>query len=172
MSSSSRESQATKGLFAGSDCIQVESKVVLPKPAGAEMSVRGYFKLAWSKLVRRGREISVPDATGTKNLVARSWVWMSIDVFIVASSACKKRSVALLLPCDRSLFCQCLLLQYYTKGSKLICPMRSVEIGGNSETEEQTWAHPHQLVQQPLGGWVSILLWPRKSVRNHTRSNI
>jgi len=70
--------------------------MVLPKPAGAETSVRGYFKLAWSKVARRGREIRVPVATGTKNLVARSWVWMNIDVFIVASSAYKKRSVAAL----------------------------------------------------------------------------
>src|SRR3954462_758107 len=52
--------------------------VVLPKPAGAEMSVRGYFRLAWSKEVKRGRGIKVPDVTGTKNLVARSWLCMNI----------------------------------------------------------------------------------------------
>jgi len=72
-------------LLGGSDCAQAESNMVLPKPAGAETSVRGCFRLSASKAVRRGREISVPDAMGRKNLVARSWFCKGIGAFIVAS---------------------------------------------------------------------------------------
>ena len=55
----------------------------MPKPAGAETSVRGYFRLSSSKVCRRGREIIVPDVMGTKNLVASSWLWMTIDLFMI-----------------------------------------------------------------------------------------
>src|SRR4051794_3992977 len=72
LSFSSREIQATRGCLGGNDRTQVDNRVVLPKPAGAHMSVTGLFRLSCSRPVRRGREITVPDATGTKNLVAAS----------------------------------------------------------------------------------------------------
>src|SRR6266705_3327271 len=72
--------------LAGNDCAQLESTIVLPKPAGAEMSVRGCLRLSASKPLRRGREISVPGATGIENLVARSWLWMIIDIVTIAHS--------------------------------------------------------------------------------------
>src|SRR6266478_2081322 len=73
LSPSSRETQATWGLPEGSDCTQAESKVVLPKPAGAETSVSLCCRLALSCAVRRGRGIRVCDGDGMKNLVVRSW---------------------------------------------------------------------------------------------------
>ena len=42
------------------DWAQLESNMVLPKPAGAETSVKGYFRLSSSKPMRRGREIREP----------------------------------------------------------------------------------------------------------------
>ena len=38
--------------------------------------------------VRRGRAIRVPGVTGTKNLVARSWFWIGVDVFMGVSPVC------------------------------------------------------------------------------------
>src|SRR5205807_595710 len=52
--------------------------------AGAETSVRGYFRLSLSKALRRGRAIRMPDATGIKSLVASSWFWRDVAVFMVA----------------------------------------------------------------------------------------
>src|SRR4051812_3164456 len=44
------------------------------------MRVRGYFRLLTSKAIRRGREISVREGVGTKNFVARSWLWMIVEI--------------------------------------------------------------------------------------------
>jgi hypothetical protein len=85
LSPSSRETQASRGLSAGSDCPQLASKVVLPKPAGAETSVREHLRPSLSKVVRRGRAIKICEVAGTKNLVATSWFWKSIDVLVIAS---------------------------------------------------------------------------------------
>src|SRR2546430_15891112 len=67
LSPSSRETQATCGLPEGSDCTQAESKVVLPKPEGAEASVSLRCRLALSCAVKRGRGIKVCDGEGMKN---------------------------------------------------------------------------------------------------------
>src|SRR5215475_8459559 len=55
LSPSSRESQATRDWEVCSERSQVERAVVLPKPAGAETSVRGRLRLSLSRVSRRGR---------------------------------------------------------------------------------------------------------------------
>src|SRR5260370_27394053 len=73
LSPSSRETKATCGLPEGSDCTQAESKVVLPKPGGAEVSVSLCCRLALSCAVRRGRGIMACDGEGMKNVVVTTW---------------------------------------------------------------------------------------------------
>src|SRR5260370_853375 len=95
LSSSSRETQATRGLLAGNDRLQLASKVVLPKPAAAETSVKGYFTLSLSKPIRRGREMREPDVTGTKNLVTRIRFSKSVNGFMIVYLSCKRFSFPL-----------------------------------------------------------------------------
>jgi hypothetical protein len=111
------------------------------------MSVRGYFKLACSRAIRRGREIMVLDTMGIKNFVARSWLCITIDVFIGSLSCSSRRecaeipslsgvlscsvkrtevvfaqslSIPVLLPSNQSILCQYPLLGYFTIASKVI----------------------------------------------------
>src|SRR5882762_4743063 len=92
--------------------------MVLPKPAGAEMSVRGCLRLSESKPLRRGREIRVPEAVGIKNLVARSWLWMTIDVFMIAYPA-STANIPFSLSINWSILCEDLLLGYSTIANRL-----------------------------------------------------
>src|SRR6266516_7570880 len=87
LSPSSRDTQAIHGRAGGSDCIQVESRVVLPKPAGAETSVSGHAKLMLSNSIKRGRGISACEEEGIKNFVARSWSWNNGDSSMIVSLA-------------------------------------------------------------------------------------
>src|SRR5581483_7084491 len=64
LSSSSRESQATREWEAWSERTQLDKSVVLPKPAGAETSVRGCLRLSLSRASRRGRVTRGPEAMG------------------------------------------------------------------------------------------------------------
>src|SRR2546430_7055792 len=93
LSPSSRDTQAIRGRSGGSDGIQVERSVVLPKPAGAETSVSGHSKLILSNSIKRGRGISACEEEGIKNFVARSWSWNNDDSSMKVSLA----YVALLL---------------------------------------------------------------------------
>src|SRR5207245_10659587 len=87
LSPSSRDTHAMRGRSAGSDCTQVESRVVLPKPAGAETSVRERSKLILSSSIKRGRGISACEEAGIKNFVARSWSWNNGDSSMIISLA-------------------------------------------------------------------------------------
>ena len=108
LSPSSRETQAIRECSDGSDCIQVESRVVLPKPAGAETSVSGRSKLLLSNSVKRGRGISACKEEGIKNFVARSWSWNNGDWSMIVSLA----YVARLLSYDWFLYHHLSLLFY------------------------------------------------------------
>src|SRR5258708_32398216 len=72
LSCSSSETQATRVASCGSVCTHAESKVVLPKPAGAETTVRGRWSPPSNRVERRGRETRTCGEEGTKNLVASS----------------------------------------------------------------------------------------------------
>src|SRR6266496_3571955 len=95
LSPSSRDTQAIHGRSGGSDCIQVESRVVLPKPAGAETSVSGHAKLMLSNSIKRGRGISACEEEGIKNFVARSWSWNNGDSSMMVSLAYVARLLSL-----------------------------------------------------------------------------
>src|SRR5258707_7070273 len=92
LSRSSRETQATYGLPGGSACTQAESKVVLPKPGGAEVIVSLCCKLALSCAVRRGRGIKAWDGEGMKNLVVRSCSRTRTDSCVVTGEDGSARS--------------------------------------------------------------------------------
>src|SRR5215469_7203866 len=72
LSCSSSETQATWAVSFGSACTHDESRVVLPKPAGAETRVREHWNPLSNSVESRGRTTRTCDETGTKNLVASS----------------------------------------------------------------------------------------------------
>src|SRR5262249_39287673 len=68
LSPSSRETHATQRGLCG---IQALSSVVLPKPAGAEMSVSRRVTPAFKRSSKRGRGTNCEQAGGRDNLVVR-----------------------------------------------------------------------------------------------------
>jgi putative hemolysin len=72
MRSSSPRSKEIQAAETGACSSQVERRVVLPKPAGAAMSVSGRCMPGWSWFVRRGRGIRSGRTGGMASFVTRS----------------------------------------------------------------------------------------------------
>jgi hypothetical protein len=83
LSSSSSEIQAVQRCSACKECSQAASRVVLPKPAGAETRVRRWCKLALeSSSVKRGRAIKACEEDGIMNFVTANWSWIRSESLI------------------------------------------------------------------------------------------
>src|SRR5205823_5895939 len=87
LSPSSSDSQATLSWVVATQAL---SRVVLPKPAGAETRVSLRCRPSSSRSTKRGRSTAFGGSGGIKILVARIWVGCTVRA-VIASAASYRR---------------------------------------------------------------------------------